>query len=165
MEFCKPSGETPTEGGNAVSATVFCQSNLWIAHKSWPGWNSQRKAGEKWMNDWIVWDSNALLSSQVFLQRRQSRAWVLSTSAGYKLQIDDSSRSHGSTMLSTFKRNRNHDSHRCQQAVDHVSHDSLAVCWTPPAGEVKKYTAICHKGRQIAKTLTTTNTYILTNPM
>lgn len=99
MEFSKPSGETPTEGGNAVSAAVFCQSELWIAHKLWPGWNNQRKAGQKWMNDWIVWDSNALLSSQVFLQRRHSRAWVLSTSAGYKLQIDYSSRSHGSTML------------------------------------------------------------------
>uniref|UniRef100_H3BWZ8 Fibronectin type-III domain-containing protein n=1 Tax=Tetraodon nigroviridis TaxID=99883 RepID=H3BWZ8_TETNG len=47
-----------------------------------------------------------------------------------------------------------------QIKVDHISHDSLSVCWTPPGGEVRNYTVACCKGQQIVQNLKTTETNI-----
>ncbi|XP_029695490.1 fibronectin-like isoform X2 [Takifugu rubripes] len=45
-------------------------------------------------------------------------------------------------------------------AVYHTSLDSLSLCWTPPAGEVKKYVVTCRKGQKIVQALTTTDPHI-----
>ncbi|TWW53712.1 hypothetical protein D4764_0249200 [Takifugu flavidus] len=47
-----------------------------------------------------------------------------------------------------------------QIKVYHTSLDSLSLCWTPPAGEVKKYMVTCRKGQEIVQELTTTDPHI-----
>eukprot|EP00066_Takifugu_rubripes_P029957 XP_011619223.1 PREDICTED: fibronectin-like [Takifugu rubripes] len=162
----KPSGKIPHGGGNAVSPAPFCRSvppqeairvlsveqdSVTLAFPL-----TSTSAGYKLQVDYSS-DSHA--GSLVMEDYKAVQVPNLRPDCKYTFTIKRIAEDGRQSIASSLWASTDIGS-LTQINVYHTSLDSLSLCWTPPAGEVKKYTVTCRKGQKIVQELTTTDPHI-----